>query len=142
MKTTITIFTIFILLSCDNKSKSDNSRETVTIDNKEKTTNELIGDWGILVTGYGDDTEEYCNECPRVLFKVNGTGTITFPTGTTEQIEWKRENDRLKIKNISTDSDHGKFSDGEYSMTFKKEVEFIELELKETKTSYHYILRR
>ena len=141
MKTTITLI-LLVLLSCDSKTKSNGHKEKSII---ERTQDDLTGEWGIYVTGYqdfGDHSEEYCIECPQVTFRVNGTGIVTLPTGTTELINWTKDNDKLKIKNISAINNHGQFSDGEYTMVFEKKAGFIELRLKQIETSYHLILKQ
>jgi hypothetical protein len=142
MKTTTITLILLTLVSCDNKTKSDGDGAKPIM---EKAQDDLTGEWGISVTGYedfGDHTDVYCNECPQVIFRVNGTGTITFPGGATEQMEWTRDKDKLKIKNISAGKNQGEFGDGEYSMIFEKKTDFIELKLKQIETSYHLLLRR
>jgi len=146
MRTTKLIFAILIFLSCDNKSKPDNSGESVTVDNKETTNNELIGDWGIYVTSDGQ-LEARCNACPNVFFKKGGTGTVTYPTGTTEQIKWTIQKDKLTIKNISANSlsaasGNPEFHDGDYLINLSKTKTGFEMKLTKAGASDYLILRR
>jgi hypothetical protein len=135
MKITILILINLTFLSCNKNSQSDKSGDISTIDSKVNVKDELLGEWGIYVIG-----NAYCNACPRVVFKVNGTGTIIFPAGRTEQIGWKKKHNKLEIKNISN-SDNNLFQSTEYSMTYSKKAEYLELELTHS-TDGPFILRK
>lgn len=130
MRTSILNIIIITTLSCGQKQNRQDAGELLTFD-KHEPTSEIIGEWGIYVV---DDA--YCNACPTIAFKINGTATITFPNGTTEIIGWKEDKDKMIIKNFSNDSDGREFSDGQYSIELEKEDKSTVLRLTKEKTSY------
>lgn len=140
MRTTLTILILFFL-SCDNKTKKDGLEEKPILENREDKSDDIVGDWGIYVTSDGSLSAN-CNDCPRVFFKEDGTGTITFPTGTTEQIEWTRQKDKLTIKNIIANSQVREFDNGDYSVNLIKTKTFLEMTLTKMGQSNYFILRR
>ena len=140
MRNIITLLTILTLLSCDNNKTTSEYKLSSPTNSTLQTTEELIGEWGIYVTG-NDKMRLNCNSCPRITFKTNNTATIMFPNGATEDIQWTRENKRITIKNVSTDNNERQFSNGDYSMTFETQDDSMELTLTKSKTSDFYILR-
>jgi len=146
MKTTITIYLLLLLLSCDNKTKTDDQEVNLTLDSRKKFLDDINGDWGI----YGEVTGEIlasCNACPRVVFRPDGNGTITYPSGTTEQIVWTRQKDKLTITNISANSlsaaaGSPQFEDGDYLTDLTKTKTGFKMILTKAGTSDYLILRR
>jgi hypothetical protein len=134
MRTSTLYILIIATLSCGQKQNRQDTGELLT-SNKNEPTSEILGEWGIYVVD-----NAYCNACPTIAFKINGTATITFPNGTTEIVGWKEGKNKMTIKNYSTNGDAGEFADGEYLIALEKVDKSTVLKL--TKETTSYILRR
>jgi hypothetical protein len=137
MKTMSIIFLIVVLSSCQDKPNFNGPVEKVRGTPESKKDADLIGQWWINVTGDGG-VAGYCNVCPRVSFYINGTGRITFPGGSVQDIGWERKDLRLEIVNAS----EREIDAGEYVMSFERKPESVTLRLNKVGGSRFHVLSR
>jgi hypothetical protein len=140
MRITIIPFLFLILISCDNKFKSEPAVEAV-LNNLKVPSDDFLGEWGIYQTGNAS-TMTLCNQCPNVIFRYDGSGTIIYPIGSTEQIVWTQHKDKLTIKNITANSGEEELPNGDYLTTLTKTEIGFELKVTRIGATYYYILRR
>ncbi len=100
-----------------------------------------MGEWGIYVSN-NNGIETKCNVCPKITFGQDETAILTLPSGDISKLKWKTVDSKLIITYIQISDDRRTFPDSVYLMTFKKEKEFMELELEQTDKKYSKILRR
>jgi|GEM_PF-2201639 len=125
--------------------KKDSYKNEISLKSKENLSN-IIGEWGIYETiEYTEngtsktEINSVCNACPKIKFQNDQTGILTYPNGEMSLINWKITESILTIEN---ENEKLKYFDNNYEIRFTKENNFIELELKETKKKYSYILRK
>jgi len=68
----------------------------ISCSTKEKTSDWLIGEWGIYAS-FSGSTRIQCNACPKIKFKENGNAELTYPDQEKEFYTWKKQNDQLML---------------------------------------------
>jgi hypothetical protein len=137
MKTLFIILIFVALASCQDKPNLIGPVETVRRPPEAKQDADLIGEWWINVTGDGH-VAGHCNACPRVSFYVNGTGRITFPDGSVQEIAWERKDLRLEIVNAS----ERVIDKGGYVMSFETKLKSVTLRLTKIGGTRFHVLAR
>ncbi len=125
-------------------AKKTESNKTKNSKNTKENQNDILGEWGIYETvtnaesgNSKTETTVNCNVCPKVKFETENTGILIFPNGEKSIFRWEIIGDILIIES----NDESNYLDKNYLMKFTKKLNCTELELKETKKKYSYILR-
>lgn len=108
------MFMAIILASCGHKqSKSETKSQSALIDDR------IIGQW--MLWGSCDGSI-MCNQCPEVVFKVDGFALSIY---TNTIMKWDYSGTNVKITNAVSEYDI--IQDGEYSVNFLNNDKLMEL---------------
>ena len=139
MKHLIIVLAILLLFSCNHDNRSGKIKDLVK--NTIQKPNLLIGEWCVYET-LNKGVKTMCNVCPKVSFSNDQTATVIFPSGVKENLKWTVSGNKLILTIIDNKNLAKIFPDSQYEMSFTKEKDFIELELRQTEKKYSEILRR
>jgi hypothetical protein len=129
MKYFLTLIITISLAACNqnNKHNSDIEMKRVLIDTSITDNKDIIGQWTMCSTS-GNGVMTNYNVCPKVLFSIYRTGSITF-SGRVENFGWTLKKNALTISNMVKNSDNT-FLDTTYIVSFSKEKNSIGLQIR------------
>src|SRR5436305_4734722 len=117
MKYFLTLIITISFAACNQNDKhnSDIEMKRALIDTSITDNKDIIGQWTMCSTS-GNGVMTNYNVCPKVLFSIYGTGSITF-SGRVENFGWTLKKNALAISNMVKNSNNA-FLDTTYIASF------------------------
>jgi len=149
------IITIFNTISCvstgNNKNITTQNNADVRFYNKKELNEIITGDeWGVYSHFYNDPIGKMkqtvvCNACPEIVFKKDGTATLTYSEGLghKEYYKWKIRGNKLKLQLVAKEEDNNyqRFENSEYRMEINSSENSYQLKIFLTNQSGQILAR-
>jgi hypothetical protein len=129
------------IISCNRQTSSvESKRDETFIDYRNTDNPGICGKWSLCSGSENGFSMQY-NICPIVIFKYDGTGTVSNPSLEIENFVWKLKEGNLSIL-YTTKSTSYTFPDTVYQASFCKPSEEEDLLIIKSKHDYELYLSR
>jgi hypothetical protein len=141
MKRVLIFLCVLTIISCNRQKSSLESKGNETLIDLRNTDNPSIcGKWS-LCSSYENGFSMQYNVCPIVIFKYDGTGTVSNPSLETENFVWKLKEGFLSIL-YTTKSTSYTFPDTVYQASISNPSENEDLLIIKSKHDYELYLSK
>ena len=101
----------------------------------------IIEKWSIGSTTFKGNTA-YCNSCPQIEFKADGTAKLIYPSQDLAYYSWSARKNQMTLILDSATTRSPYFSEFNYSFKIKQESQFYKLSIVNDANGYTYNLGR